>query len=71
MGEVKTDIAPESSVVMSGLAVTVVLRDENGDIISGATSFVDLPAQGESVPFEVNYYDPPEYATVEAYAQVW
>lgn len=71
VGEVKTAIAPESSVVMSGLAVTVVLRDENGDIISGATSFVDLPAQGESVPFEVNYYDPPEYATVEAYAQVW
>lgn len=71
VGEVKAESAVESDTVASGLAVTVVLRDEGGNIITGFSGFTDLPAQGQSIPFEVNYYDPPEYATVEAYAQVW
>lgn len=71
VGEVKAESAVESDTVVSGLAVTVVLRDEGGNIITGFSGFTDLPAQGQSIPFEVNYYDPPEYATVEAYAQVW
>ena len=71
VGEVKAESAVESDTVVSGLAVTVVLRDEGGNIITGFSGFTDLPAQGQSIPFEVNYYDTPEYATVEAYAQVW
>lgn len=71
VGEVKAESAVESDAVVSGLTVTVVLRDEGGNIITGFSGFTDLPVQGQSIPFEVNYYDPPEYATVEAYAQVW
>ncbi len=55
------------------LCVSVVLRDESGKIVYGCSNFVAMPAEGESVPFEVTAFglDVPPHATVEAYAQVW
>lgn len=52
-------------------AVSIILRDESGAMLAGTTTFVSKPVEGEAVPFSVNMYDPPEYATVEAHVQHW
>lgn len=43
----------------------VLLRDESGAIIYGSMSYVDYPAEGQTVPFEIHAPDVPEHATYE------
>ncbi len=68
-----TVVSAEGSdaAISSGLAVTAVLRDDDGKIVGGFSDFIDMPAEGETAPFEVSYFDPPAYASAEAYVQVW
>lgn len=52
--------------------VSVILRDKDGNIVYGQNSFADMPAQDESVPFEIDCgSDVPEHASYEIYALVW
>lgn len=56
---------------MGQTAITLILRDAQGDIVFGDATFANAPAPGSSVPFEFNEYDIPEYATIEVYATPW
>ena len=56
---------------MGQTAISLILRDAQGNIIFGDAIFVNAPAPGSSVPFEFNEYDIPEYAAIEVYAIPW
>ena len=45
--------------------LSVVLRDGEGDIISGANSFARSPSVGERMPFSMQIYDCPQYEALE------
>lgn len=51
--------------------VTSVLRDDEGEIVGGATTMIAIVSEEEIVPFEVTVYDVPDYASFELYAQIW
>ncbi len=51
--------------------LSLVLRDDAGEIIYGENGFVTCPAEGESIPFELEIYDCPSYATAEVVAMAW
>ena len=69
-GEVSL-VSTGDDVWMSGVAVTALLRDASGAIVSGAMSFVDVPTADKTVPYEVTFIDAPDHASVEAYVQLW
>jgi eukaryotic-like serine/threonine-protein kinase len=54
-------------------ALTLVFRDEDGNIVGGTFGVVTSPAEGQSSSFSINVYDdlPEDYASYEVYAQVW
>lgn len=70
-GEVTYSEGPWPTTSMNQIAVTVVLRNDAGEIVYGATGYTDRPAEGGSSTFDVMAGKVPEYATVEAYAQPW
>lgn len=52
--------------------VTVLIRDSEGKICYAQNTFVDVPAVGQSIPFEVNMYgDVPEHASFEFFGFPW
>lgn len=70
VGEVTT-IQDSGADNSSGVAVTVVMRDESGAIVSGACAFAPRPEVGESTSFEIPAYNLPEYASFEIHAIPW
>lgn len=70
-GEVRTVSAGEDGLDMGGVAITVVLRDDEGGIVYGNTGFASAANVGETSSFEVSCYGIPEHASFEAYAQPW
>lgn len=71
-GEVTTDKAADADGFSGQVAITVVLRDENGAIVYGCTDFTSCPDVGQTAPFEVMAMSNlPEYASMEAYALQW
>lgn len=72
-GEVALEEGDYLDAGSGDVAVSVILRDEQGAIVYGATNFVSRPSKGKNVAFEVDGYtgSVPAYATVEAYAQPW
>ena len=69
-GEV-TCVRDDADSTDSMVCVTVVLRDEAGNVVGGWSTYVNRPAPGESVAFEVTNVDDVPYATAEAHAQAW
>lgn len=69
VGEVRLEGGEYPELGMSDVAVTVILRDDEGNIVYGATDYTSRPALGESVPFEVLSGSLPAYVTIEAHAQ--
>lgn len=52
--------------------VSVILRDGNGKIVYGSNSFADVPAKGQTLPFEVSAMSSlPEHASYELFAIPW
>lgn len=51
--------------------VTLVLRDANGTIVGGTSDYVDWPSSHETIPFSIETYGLPDYASYDIYAQVW
>ena len=71
VGEVTTEHVGDERGGMGDVALTVVLRNESGDIVYGDTGYARMPAEGESSAFEIYTYGIPDYATYEVHAQAW
>ena len=70
-GEVAYLKGPWPVTSSNKIAVTIILRNDAGDIVYGATDHADRPAEGASSAFHVMAGEVPEHVTVEAYAQPW
>lgn len=66
-----TTVDDDGQGIGSDVALTVVLRDDSGQIIYGATAYVTRPAMGKTTSFEIEQYGVPDYAAYEVYAQAW
>lgn len=55
----------------SPVAVTVVLRNADGDIVYGSTTYIESLNNGEEEIFEVYMYETPEHASFEVHARDW
>lgn len=64
-GEVEKIAEGDESISGSDVWLSVVLRDDDGAIVSGSNGFVTSPGLGERMPFSITIYDCPEYATLE------
>ena len=71
VGEVTTE-KDGGSTGMGQVILSVVLRDESGQIIYGASGFADRPAVGETTSFAIDAFGAPrDYASFEVYACPW
>ncbi len=70
-GEVALVDGGPDDVQTGQIWLSLVLRNEAGEIIYGENGFVTCPAEGESIPFELEIYDCPSYATAEVAAMAW
>ena len=67
-----TTVADGSEPASGGqVMLSLVFRDARGRILSGYSSFVSRPKVGESVPFELQPFTCPDYASVEVHALAW
>lgn len=57
--------------VMTGVQIAIVFRDDQGNPIGGTTTYIRKPSPGESAPFEAQITNPPDYTTLDVYAQNW
>lgn len=64
-GEVEKIAEGDEFISGGDVWLSVVLRDDDGAIVSGANGFVTSPGLGERMPFSITIYDCPEYATLE------
>lgn len=64
-GEVEKIAEGDESISGGDVWLSVVLRDDDGAIVSGSNGFVTSPGLGERMPFSITIYDCPEYATLE------
>ena len=55
----------------SDVALSVLLRDEDGNIVFGAVGFASRPEPGSTTTFEVSCYSVPDYASYEVHALAW
>ncbi len=53
------------------IRLTVVLRDEAGNIVYGDMQFLDTLEPGDNQPFSIELSNTPDFATAEVYAQPW
>lgn len=54
------------------VALTLVLRDDADEIVYGTSTFVDLPSEGQSMPFEIDTWSTlPAYAAFEVHPNIW
>lgn len=70
-GDLRAVSEGDSDPGMGEVAVTVVLRDNEGRIVYGNTGYAVAPEVGETSSFEVGCHGAPAYATFEVYAQPW
>lgn len=64
-GEVEKIAEGDEFISGGDVWLSVVLRDDDGAIVSGSHGFVTSPGLGERMPFSITIYDCPEYATLE------
>lgn len=64
-GEVEKIAEGDEFISGGDVWLSVVLRDDDGAIVSGSNGFVTSPGLGERMPFSITIYDCPEYATLE------
>lgn len=67
MGEIKND----NDYEIKKAIVTVIFRDEGGNMISGHFTFIDHLPAGESTPFDMSVYEEFITPSFEIYANVW
>lgn len=71
VGEAIWEDGERSEDATSDILVTVVLRDEAGEMVGGTTTIVSCPERGVPVAFQTLGEDMPAYASIEAYAYEW
>ena len=64
-GEVEKVSQGDEPIPGGDVWLSVVLRDGEGDIISGANSFARSPSVGERMLFSMQIYDCPQYEALE------
>lgn len=65
------EIQNTNSYAIDQAVVCTIVRDNEGKIIGGDSTFIDsIPASG-SAPFEIRCYFEGEYETFEVYANLW
>ncbi|MCR8908190.1 serine/threonine protein kinase [Thermophilibacter sp. ET337] len=70
VGEVTCE-RDDGSDVGSDVALSVLLRDEDGSIVFGAVGFASRPEVGSTTTFEVSCHTVPDYASYEVHALAW
>lgn len=68
-GEVTANVEPQNE--FSSVAISVLLRNDEGQIVGGMTTFVDDLANGQTKPFDLWMYCDVPYSSYEVYAQPW
>lgn len=64
-GEIEKTVEGDEWLDSQGVWLSVILRDDQGQIVYGWNGFVDSPGLGEQMPFSIEAYSVPDYATVE------
>lgn len=64
-GEIEKTVEGDEWLDSQGVWLSVILRDDQGQIVYGWNGFVDSPGLGEQMPFSIAVYSVPDYATVE------
>lgn len=64
-GEVEKTVEGDEWLDSQSVWLSVILRDDQGQIVYGWNGFVDSPGLGEQMPFSIAVYSVPDYATVE------
>ncbi|WP_346697234.1 serine/threonine protein kinase [Thermophilibacter mediterraneus] len=70
VGEVTCE-RDDGSDIGSDVALSVLLRDEDGNIVFGAVGFASRPDPGSTTTFEVSCHTVPDYASYEVHALAW
>ena len=70
VGEVTCE-RDDGSDVGKNVALSVLLRDDDGSIVFGAVGFVSRPEVGSTTTFEVSCHTVPDYASYEVHALAW
>lgn len=70
VGEVTCE-RDDGSDIGSDVALSVLLRDEDGNIVFGAVGFASRPEPGSTTTFEVSCHTVPDYASYEVHALAW
>lgn len=74
-GTVRIDGADEAlskiKAIDSGGAVTIVLRDADGKIIAGYTTFINTISTGKDLPYSLREYFVPAFSSAEAHVRPW
>lgn len=64
-GEVEKTVEGDEWLNSQSVWLSVILRDDQGRIVYGWNGFVENPGLGEQMPFSIEVYSVPDYATVE------
>lgn len=64
-GEVEKTVEGDEWLDSQSVWLSVILRDDQGRIVYGWNGFVENPGLGEQMPFSIEVYSVPDYATVE------
>lgn len=64
-GEIEKTVEGDEWLDSQSVWLSVILRDDQGQIVYGWNGFVDSPDLGEQMPFSIEVYSVPDYATVE------
>ena len=64
-GEIEKTVEGDEWLDSQSVWLSVILRDDQGQIVYGWNGFVDSPGLGEQMPFSIEVYSVPDYATVE------
>ena len=64
-GELELVAEGDEVLPVGDVWLSVVFRDEEGEIISGANEFAASPEKGGRVPFSIKILDCPDYATLD------
>lgn len=64
-GEVEKTVEGDEWLDSQSVWLSVILRDDQGQIVYGWNGFVESPGLGEQMPFSIAVYSVPDYATVE------
>lgn len=70
VGEVTCE-RDDGSDVGNNVALSVLLRDDDGSIVFGAVGFASRPEVGSTTTFEVSCHTVPDYASYEVHALAW